>query len=142
MTEFKTVLGEYWNPGVDESIEGILLKKNPATTEPKMGACYELELLDHTNIKVWGSKMLDDDMEKVKIGDHIQITFKGKKDIGKGKELNIYKLGVAIDEAAEVADKPAEESTETTKESEDKAEDKPTETKEESAEEETVIDVE
>lgn len=81
-----------WKPKSDgDSITGIYKSKDQGNED--VGNKYYLEADTEDGIKTmffWGSSILDDLMQGVKIGDLIRVTFKGKKKLEKGKTLNLY----------------------------------------------------
>ena len=90
--EWETIEPKTWKPKENgDSIEGILVSKEPADKARELSARYKVENKDGIFL-VWGCVTLDDRMEHIELGDKIRITFKEKKDIGKGKSLNIYQV--------------------------------------------------
>jgi|TARA_Y100000310_G_scaffold273706_1_gene289363 hypothetical protein len=81
-----------WKPQQNgDSITGVLVYKEPADKSRELSARYKVENRDGIFL-VWGCATLDDRLNHVNIGDAVRITFKEKRDIGKGKTLNIYKV--------------------------------------------------
>ncbi len=92
MDEWETIEPKMWKPEKDgDSIEGVLVNKEPADKSRELSARYKVENPDGIFL-VWGCATLDDRMIHVVVGEKVRITFKEKKDIGKGKTLNIYKV--------------------------------------------------
>jgi len=93
--QWKEVNQGVWKPEQNgDSITGVLLEKHPEDKTNDISARYILEKDDGVFL-VWGSAVLDSRMVAVNIGDKVRITFKEKRDIGKNKTLNIYKVEVA-----------------------------------------------
>ena len=88
--EIETKVWKAENEG--DRIEGVLIAKEPKTED--IGAKYTIENKDG-GFLVWGSAILDDKMQQVKVGEELRITFDGQKDLGKGKKLNQYRVEVA-----------------------------------------------
>ena len=92
MGEWKTIEPKMWKPEKDgDSIEGVLVHKEPADKSRELSARYKVENKEGIFL-VWGCMTLDDRLQHVACGDTVRITFVEKKDIGKGKTLNIYKV--------------------------------------------------
>ena len=92
MGEWKTIEPAMWKPEKDgDGIEGVLVHKEPADRSRELSARYKVENQEGIFL-VWGCTTLDDRMQHVDIGDKVRITFKERKDIGKGKTLNVYKV--------------------------------------------------
>lgn len=88
--EIETKVWKAENEG--DRIEGVLIAKEPKTED--IGAKYTIENKEGAFL-VWGSAILDDKMQQVKVGEELRITFDGQKDLGKKKKLNLYKVEVA-----------------------------------------------
>ena len=88
--EIETKVWKAENEG--DRIEGVLIAKEPKTED--IGAKYTIENKKGAFL-VWGSAILDDKMQQVKVGEELRITFDGQKDLGKKKKLNLYKVEVA-----------------------------------------------
>ena len=93
--EFVTIEPNIWKPENGDQITGKVVSKEPAEPTRQLSARYKLENKDGFFL-VWGCATLDDRMAYVEIGDTVRITFKEKRDIGRGKTLNIYKVERAI----------------------------------------------
>lgn len=61
-------------------------------------AIYTLKTPEGKILKFWGSTVLDDEMAKVKIGDLIQVTYKGQPE---GKNYHVYE--VLVDDTPKTA---------------------------------------
>ncbi len=92
MGEWKTIEPKMWKPAKDgDSIEGVLVNKEPADKSRELSARYKVENQDGIFL-VWGCTTLDDRLQHVNVGDKVRITFVEKKNIDKGKTLNSYKV--------------------------------------------------
>ena len=98
-------LPEVWKPEKEgDFIEGIYAQK-----KENVGAnhsnLYHIDV-DGVLRSIWGSKVLDDKMCYISIGDKIKITYQGKE---KGKEQDYHKYLVEKDEPEESSeDQPVE----------------------------------
>lgn len=91
-TQWETVEPGVWKPQKEEDqIEGVLVHKEPEDKAKGISARYKVENSQGMWL-VWGCATLDDRMQHIEVGNKVRITFKGKKDIGKGKMLNVYKV--------------------------------------------------
>ncbi len=126
---FKEVGNEFpesWNPEAGESIEGIF-KQHKIDVGKKKYSIYILEVNGELKT-VWGSKVLDERMLSVKIGELIRITYEGFNDPEK-EDWKKFKVEV---------DKTEEETTEELEaEAEDETEGKPEEPEDSEEEAET-----
>lgn len=94
MTAWKKVESNVWRPDKeDESIEGVLTKKEPSTEFDNQ--VYEIE----TNVDgkitartIFGTTVLDDRMKDVQVGKIVKIVYKGEKKVKKGmsKMFEVY----------------------------------------------------
>ena len=81
-----------WKPEkADDSITGVGINKEAADKTRELSAGDKLENKEGIFL-VCGSTTLDDRMQHIGVGDTVRITFKEKKDIGKGKTLKIFKV--------------------------------------------------
>lgn len=100
MEQWKTIEPNVWKPEKEgDSITGLLIGKDPADKEKNFSAKYHIEN-DQGVFLVWGSAVLDERMIAVDEGTMVRITFKEKKEIGKGRQLNIYKVEKQIKSAS------------------------------------------
>lgn len=91
---WKKVESNVWRPDkMDESIEGVLIKKEPSTEYDNM--IYDIE----TNVEgkidtrtVFGTTVLDDRMKDIQVGKIVRIVYKGEKKVKKGmsKMFEVY----------------------------------------------------
>ena len=94
MEEWKIIEPKVWKPEKEEdSITGVLIHTEPADKVREMSARYKVENKEGVFL-VWGCATLDDRMQCVNIGDKVRITYKSKKELDKGRTLNIYKVEV------------------------------------------------
>lgn len=89
-----------------DNLEGIYHKKKINVGENK--ANMYILIVGDKKLSVWGSTVLDDKMDEVKIGDLITITYLGKQK----KKYHNYKLEVEVSETAEESKSDEEESSE------------------------------
>lgn len=88
-----------WAPEMDgETIEGQVIKRKEADPEQELSSMYFLRLDNGEDRMVWGSYDLDMKMKKISDGAMVRIIYKGKKDIGKGKTLKIFKVMLDVPE--------------------------------------------
>ena len=98
--EVGTELPEVWKPEKEgDYIEGVYIKKKEKTG-PNKSNLYVLEVAGEKKA-VWGSKVLDDKMDDVEIGDLIRITYKGE-------EKKYHKYIVEKDFPEETEEQPVE----------------------------------
>ena len=91
--KWDTIEPGVWKPEEEgDEITGILVNKMPK--EDNISARYVVENKGGL-FTVWGSAVLDDRMQYVKIGQVVKITFLGKGKNAKGQDLNKYKVQVA-----------------------------------------------
>ncbi|MGB6010824.1 MAG: hypothetical protein WBI57_06110 [Desulfobacterales bacterium] len=106
--EFKDVDPGIWKYEKEgDSIFGVLIHKEPRDEANELSARYYLEN-ENGKVMVWGSAVLDDRLKLVEIGTPLRITYKGKQNNKKGREVNIFKVeeGKKIQEPSK--DKPTE----------------------------------
>lgn len=87
--------GDMWDK--ENPIEGKLVKTQ-TEVGPNKSNMYTLEQEDGTEIKVWGSTVLDDKLLGVPIGTYVKLEYEGKLKSKKGAEYHSYK--VFIDESS------------------------------------------
>lgn len=91
------------NPGIwtyqkdGDSIEGELIAMQ-TEVGPNKSKLYSIKLKDNTIKNIWGSIILDDRMNLVKIGDVVKITYKGLGEkTKKGKNApKLFKVEIDI----------------------------------------------
>lgn len=95
---YASVEPQVWKPEeTGQTLEGVLLHKEERTADA--GARYYLSVNVNgkiTNCMVWGTTVLDDRMQFVKIGDQVRITYKGEQPATDPKKnpLKIFKVEV------------------------------------------------
>jgi len=96
MEEWKSIEPGVWKPETaGEQILGVLLHKEPKDETSGLSARYYLEN-EEGRMLVWGSAVIDDRMQYVKVGDKVRITFEGKTRNKRHQELNLFKVEVAL----------------------------------------------
>ena len=91
--EWKNVEPEVWKPqNADEQLEGVLVNVVPKGAEG-LSAKYYVENKSGTFL-VWGSTVLDDRMQVVKVGSFVRITFKGIVKNKRKQDTKIFKVEV------------------------------------------------
>lgn len=91
IVEYEAIEPTVWKPEKEgDFIEGVLVEKREAvgTFESK---AYMLENKEGQFL-VWGTTVLDDRMNFIKIEEQIKIEFKGTQKNTKGQEVKIYKV--------------------------------------------------
>lgn len=73
---------------------GVLIGKEPKEENSGLSARYYIEN-SNGRFFVWGSAVLDDRMQYVKIGQKIRITFEGKTKNKRNQDVNLFKVEVA-----------------------------------------------
>lgn len=81
ITDWEPVVpSEVWDTSDIKDVEGVLIRKDQVKSKfGQMQWLYELECGVGNDKIVYGSKILDDKMRKVQIGDYIKIQYLGKK---------------------------------------------------------------
>ena len=112
--EFESTKGpaNTWNPTKDENgkprtksndddfVVGYYVDAKHGVGEFK-SMLYTIEKKDGERVSVWGSKVLDDEMEKVRLGSFIKIKWLGKQSpkSGKGSDFHMYDVLTSKKEA-------------------------------------------
>ena len=100
MGEWKTIEPDTWKPeNVGDQISGVYISK--VEGDEKTSARYYLDTANKP-IMVWGSAIIDDRMQYVKIGERVRLTFLGKEKNLKGQPLKLFKVEKMFDETVEV----------------------------------------
>jgi len=95
MDEWQTIQPTVWKPvNVGDNIVGILVNKEPKNENSGISAKYYLENEKGTFF-AWGSTVLDDRMQYVKVGHKIRITYEGKTKNKRGQDVNLFKVEVS-----------------------------------------------
>lgn len=85
MSDYKESTGEFWKPTkVDDSIEGLYIKKEEHVGQNDSNIYYIEKLSDHSVVQMWGTTILDSRMGVVKPGQQVKITYKGLGEKPKG----------------------------------------------------------
>ena len=104
MDEWKTIEPGVWKPEQEgDHIIGVLLNKAPKDEQSGLSARYYIENPEGTFF-VWGSAVIDDRMQYVKVGQKVRITFKGKTKNKRNQDVNLYTVEVSDTQAAEKPD--------------------------------------
>ena len=99
--KWKTIEPGVWKPQEeDDSIEGVLVNKVPRDEANNLSAKYYIENKEGMFL-VWGSAILEDRMQYVKISEEVRITYHGEGKNKKGQKINLYKVDVAESEKTE-----------------------------------------
>ena len=90
--EYEEIKPNEWKPTQDgESIEGVYITKILSNETSNR---YYLE--DAGNrVMFWGSTVLDERMALINTGSYVRITYKGLKELDKGRMLKLFKVEVA-----------------------------------------------
>jgi len=95
MDKWKTIEPGIWKPVKEgENIIGVLINKEPRDEQAGLSAKYYLENENGTWL-VWGSAVLDDRMQYVKVGSKVKIIYEGKTKNKKNQDVNLFKIQVA-----------------------------------------------
>ena len=95
MDEWKTIEPGVWKPEQDgDNIIGVLINKEPKDEQTGFSARYYLEN-EKGMFFVWGSTVLDDRMQYVKVGQKVKITFEGKTKNKRGQNVNLFRVEVS-----------------------------------------------
>jgi hypothetical protein len=105
MDKWKTIEPGVWRPEKErDSIIGVLVSKEPKNDVSGISAKYYIET-DNGMFFVWGSTVLDDRMQYVKVNQKIRITYEGKTKNKRGQDVNLFRVDVA-DNSADTDDEP------------------------------------
>jgi hypothetical protein len=104
MDEWQTIEPGVWRPeNKGDQINGVLVSKEPKHEPNGLSARYYIENQDGMFL-VWGSAVIDDRMQYVKIGQKVRITFEGRTKNKKNQQVNLFKVEVAKVSEAGVTD--------------------------------------
>jgi hypothetical protein len=99
MDEWKTIEPGVWKPEKEgDNIVGTLVNKKPKDENTGMSAKYYIENENGTFF-IWGSTVLDDRMQYVKVGLKIRVTYEGKTKNKRGQDVNLFRVDVSVDKA-------------------------------------------
>ena len=106
MEKWKTIEPSIWKPEKKgEDIIGVLVSKEPKDENTGYSARYYLDTSGGMFL-VWGSAVIDNRMQYVKIGDRIRVTFEGKTKNKRNQDVNLFTIEVAEDSQTENESKP------------------------------------
>ena len=95
MDKWKTIEPGIWKPEKEgENIIGVLVSKEPRDENTGFSARYYLDTKDGMFL-VWGTAVIDDRMQYVKVGDRIRITYEGKTKNKRNQDVNLFRLEVS-----------------------------------------------
>jgi hypothetical protein len=95
MDEWQAIEPGVWRPENEgDQISGVLVSKEPRAEASGISARYYIENQDGMFL-VWGSAVIDDRMQYVKIGQKVRITFEGRTKNKKNQQVNLFKVEVA-----------------------------------------------
>ena len=95
MDKWKTIEPGVWKPEKEgENIIGVLVSKEPKDEKGGYSARYYLDTKEGMFL-VWGSAVIDDRMQYVKVGDKIRLTFDGKTKNKRNQDVNLFTIEVA-----------------------------------------------
>jgi hypothetical protein len=95
--EWQTIEPGIWKPETEgDQIEGVLMNKEPRDEASGTSARYYIENQDGMFL-IWGSAVIDDRMQCVKIPQKVRVTFEGhtKNKNKKNQQVNLFKVEVA-----------------------------------------------
>ena len=93
--EWETIEPGIWKHEKEgDNIEGVLVNKIPADQAKGMSARYVLDTKEGL-MTVWGSAIIDDRMQYVKIGEPVKIIYDGEGANAKGQKLNKFTVQTA-----------------------------------------------
>ena len=110
--KWKRIESKVWKPeNKGDSLEGVLIAKEPKTAD--IGAKYTIENKGGAFL-VWGTAVLDDRMNQVKVGQELRITFDGVKKLEGAKTLNLFEVDVAKTKQELEAETPVDDTAKKT----------------------------
>ena len=116
MEKWKSIEPGVWKPEKEgDNIIGVLVNKEPKDENGGLSARYYLENKEGTFF-VWGSAVIDDRMQYVKVGQKIRITYGGKTKNKKNQDMNLFE--VQVSEGTEPESEPGEKSSDEPEEAE------------------------
>ena len=91
VVEYTPIEPGIWKPEKEgDEIEGILIDKREGVGTYSSNA-YMIENREGQHL-VWGSTVLDDGMNFIKVGEQVKIQYKGTEENKKGQKVKIYKV--------------------------------------------------
>jgi len=104
MDKWKTIEPGVWKPEKEgENIIGVLVSKEPRDENSGFSARYYLETKEGMFL-VWGTAVIDDRMQYVKVGEKIRITFEGKTKNKRNQDVNLFRVEVSENSPVKTAD--------------------------------------
>lgn len=95
MEEWRTIEPGVWRPEKPgDRIIGVLVNKEPKNDSSGISAKYYIET-DKGMFFIWGSTVLDDRMQYVKLNQRVRVTFDGKTKNKRGQDVNLFTVEVA-----------------------------------------------
>ena len=91
--QWTKVQSDVWNPEVGDEVSGVYLGVEK-DVGPNKSNLYKLETAPGKVISAWGSKIIDDAMFSVHIGQQVKIKFKGVIKPEKGNEYKSFEIFV------------------------------------------------
>ena len=90
MEEWRTIEPGVWRPEKPgDRIIGVLVNKEPKNDSSGISAKYYIET-DKGMFFIWGSTVLDDRMQYVKLNQRVRITYNGKTKNKRGQDVNLF----------------------------------------------------
>ena len=95
MDQWKTIEPGVWRPVTEgDQIIGVLVSKEPKNDVSGISAKYYIDT-GKGMFFVWGSTVLDDRMQYVKVNQKIRITYEGKTKNKRGQDMNLFRVDIA-----------------------------------------------
>lgn len=92
----RTGSGSIWNWEEDGTLRGYYIGKEEGVGKHQNSTLYHIvEKITNNDYKVWGSKILDDYMSQVDLGEYVEITRLGKVE---GQKYNYWNFEVFADD--------------------------------------------
>jgi len=79
-----------WSEGL--TIQGMLVSKGDASFNGNPRGKYILEKQEGGRIVVLGSKLLDQDMEQIGVGEMVEITYIGEEKTSSGQRIKLWEV--------------------------------------------------
>ncbi len=93
--EWQTIEPGIWKPETEgDQIAGVLVNREPRDEVNGTSSRYYIENQDGMFL-IWGSAVIDDRMQYVKIGQKVRVTFEGHTKNKKNQQVNLFKIEVA-----------------------------------------------
>jgi hypothetical protein len=99
MDQWKTIEPGVWRPITEgDQIIGVLVSKEPKNDVSGISAKYYIDT-GKGMFFVWGSTVLDDRMQYVKVNQKIRITYEGKTKNKRGQDMNLFRVDITDNSA-------------------------------------------